>query len=182
MQTIVGLSGSLRRQSYNTALLRAAASLMPAESQLDVRTLHGIPLYDGDEEARGVPDVVGALKDALAAADGLLLATPEYNNSIPGVLKNGIDWLSRPSSDIKRVFGGKPVAIMGASTGAFGTVLAQAAWLPVFRTLGASVWAGGRLVVPRAAAAFDGDGALTDDAVRERLRTFLFGFTASLRA
>ena len=154
---------------------------MPAESVLDLRTLHGIPLYDGDEDAaHGVPGVVAELKDAIAAADGLLLATPEYNNSIPGVLKNAIDWLSRPPSDIKRVFRGKPVAIMGASAGGFGTVLAQAAWLPVFRTLGASVWAGGRLVVSRAANAFDQESALTDDAVRQQLRTFLSGFVASL--
>jgi NAD(P)H-dependent FMN reductase len=181
MKTIVGLSGSLRRQSFNTALLRAGASLMPVDCQLDVRTLHGIPPYDADEEARGVPAVVASLKDAIAAADGLVVATPEYNNSIPGVLKNGIDWLSRPPSDVKRVFGGKPVAIIGASTGAFGTVLAQAAWLPVFRTLGASAWAGGRLAVPRAGEAFDREGVLTDDAVRQRLQTFLHGFVASLR-
>lgn len=136
-ETIVGISGSLRRQSFNTALLRHAAGLMPADSTLHVRTLHGIPLFNADDEAAsGIPPVVAELKEAIAAADGVILATPEYNNSIPGVFKNGIDWLSRPPSDIKRVFGGKPIAIMGASAGAFGTVLSQAAWLPVMRTLG----------------------------------------------
>jgi len=81
---------------------------------------------------------------AIAAADGLLLVTPEYNNSIPGVFKNAIDWLSRPPADISRVFGGKPVAIIGASPGGFGTILSQEAWLPVLRTLGTKPWFGGR--------------------------------------
>ncbi len=181
MSTIVGLSGSLRRHSFNTALLRAAADLVPAGTTLDVRTLEGIPLFNADEEAaHGIPAPVAALKDAIAAADGLLLATPEYNNSIPGVFKNGIDWLSRPSSDIKRVFGGKPVAIIGASAGGFGTVLSQAAWLPVLRALGTSVWAGGRLVVPRAGNALDREDRLIDDAVRQQLEAFLAAFVASL--
>lgn len=181
MTTIVGLSGSLRRLSFNTALLRAAVGLMPAGASLDVRTLHGIPLFNADDEAEhGIPAPVAELKDAILLADGILLATPEYNNSIPGVLKNGIDWLSRPPSEIKRVFGGKPVAIVGASAGGFGTVLSQAAWLPVMRTLGAKVWAGGRLVVPRAGSVFDQDGTLTDDAVRQQLRRFVSGFLASL--
>ena len=84
------------------------------------------------------------------AADGVLLVTPEYNNSIPGVFKNAIDWLSRPAADIKRVFGGRRFAIIGASPGAFGTVLSQAAWLPVLRTLGTQLWSGGRIAVARA--------------------------------
>jgi NAD(P)H-dependent FMN reductase len=151
MAAIIGISGSLRSRSFNTALLRTAAGLMPSGSTLDVRTLHGIPLYDGDEEAeRGIPPAAATLKEAIVGADGLILATPEYNNSIPGVFKNAIDWVSRPPADIKRVFGGKPVAIMGASPGAFGTVLAQSAWLPVLRTLGVNLWTAGRLVVPRA--------------------------------
>lgn len=181
MTTIVGLSGSLRRQSFNTALLRAAAGLMPDGSTLEVRTLHGIPLFNADDEvATGLPAPAAELKQAIVAADGLLLATPEYNNSIPGVLKNGIDWLSRPPSDIERVFKGKPVAIIGASAGSFGTVLAQAAWLPVMRTLGVAIWAEGRLVVPRARGVFDEAGALVDEAVRQRLQAFLAGFVASL--
>jgi NAD(P)H-dependent FMN reductase len=177
MAKLSGLSGSLRKGSFNTALLRAAASLMPAGSDLSVRTLHGIPLYDGDAEAaQGIPQPIAELKDAIAAADGLLLATPEYNNSIPGVFKNAIDWLSRPPADIPRVFGGKPVAVIGASPGGFGTVLAQAAWLPVLRTLGTSPWFGAKLLVSKAASVFDASGAMTDDKVKEQLRQFVAGF------
>src|SRR3954468_24207767 len=136
MTTIVGISGSLRRGSLNSSLLRAAVQATPAGVTLDVATIKGIPLYDGDVEAKeGVPDVVEKLKDRIAAADGLLLVTPEYNNSLPGVFKNAIDWLSRPPADIPRVFGNRPVAIMGASPGGFGTILAQESWLPVLRTL-----------------------------------------------
>jgi len=178
MPAIVGLSGSLRRGSFNTALLREAAALVPAGSTLDVRTLHEIPLYNADDEAQGIPDAVARLKDAIAGASGLLLVTPEYNNSIPGVFKNGIDWLSRPPADIKRIFAGRPVGLIGASPGGFGTVLAQAAWLPVLRTLGVDLWTGGRLLVSRAGGVFDEHGAIKDDAVRQQLRLFLEGFSA----
>jgi NAD(P)H-dependent FMN reductase len=177
MANIIGLSGSLRRGSFNTALLRAAAGLMPSGSQLAVHTLHGIPLYDGDVEATsGVPQIVAELKDAVAHSDGLLLVTPEYNNSIPGVFKNAIDWMTRPSADIGRVFGGKPVAVMGASPGGFGTILSQAAWLPILRTLGTKPWFGGRLMVSRAGSVFDANGAITDEKVREQVRAFVQGF------
>jgi NAD(P)H-dependent FMN reductase len=182
MTTLIGLSGSLRRGSFNAALLHAAAGLMPEGDTLLVRTIHGIPLYDADvEAARGIPEAVAALKDAIAAADGLLLATPEYNNSIPGVLKNAIDWLSRPPADITRVFAGRPVALIGASPGGFGTVLSQSAWLPVLRTLRVDLWTEGRLLVPRAGSAFDEDGTLTDPAIREQLAAFLQGFAAFAR-
>jgi chromate reductase len=179
MITIVGLSGSLRKGSFNTALLHAAAALMPEGATLQVETIAGIPLYDGDEEARiGIPPAVARLKDAIAAADGLFLCTPEYNNSMPGVTKNAIDWLSRPPADIPRVFRGKPAALAGASPGGFGTILSQNAWLPVFRTLGVELWAEGRLLVSRAGSVFGPDGALVDDGVREQLRKFLAGFAA----
>ncbi len=116
------------------------------------------------------------LKDAIAAADALLLATPEYNNGIPGVFKNAIDWLSRPPDDIARIFANRPVALLGASPGNFGTLLAQDAWLSVLRTLGTRPWFGGRLMASRAHTLFDGDGLLTDEAMRSRLQEFLAGF------
>ncbi|HVG94631.1 MAG TPA: NADPH-dependent FMN reductase [Planctomycetota bacterium] len=179
MTTIVGISGSLRRGSFNTALLRAGAALMPAGSTLAVETLHGVPLYDGDtEEETGIPARVAELKSAVAGAAGLLLVTPEYNNSFPGVLKNAIDWMTRPPADIKKVFGGKPVALIGATPGGFGTTLAQTAWLQVLRTLGTAPWFGAKLLVSRAPTLFDAKGDLTDEATRESLRRFLAGFTA----
>ena len=183
MTHLIGLSGSLRQGSFNSALLRAAVALMPQGSDLTIGSIRDIPLYDGDREtADGIPDAVTALKDAVAAADGLLLVTPEYNNSMPGVTKNAVDWLSRPASDIKRVFGGKPVAVMGASPGAFGTILSQNAWLPVFRTLGTQWWSEGRLLVSRAQTAFDADGKLIDPKVRETLRGFLEGYAKFVEA
>src|SRR5438552_10628713 len=178
MTTLVGISGSVRSGSFNAALLRVAAAECPPEAVIRIESIAGIPLYNGDEEAaHGVPAGVARLKDAIAAADGLLLVTPEYNNSIPGVAKNAIDWLSRPSADIARVFGGKPVAIAGASPGGFGTILSQNAWLPVFRTLGADLWSGGRLLVSRAGAAFEA-GERKDPAARDNVRKFIAGFVA----
>ena len=182
MVTLIGLSGSLRRGSYNSAVLRAAAVMMPPDSELRIESIAAIPLYDGDaERAHGVPEPVARLKDAIAAADGLLLVTPEYNNSIPGVAKNAIDWLSRPASDIARVFGGKPVAIAGASPGGFGTILSQNAWLPVVRTLGADLWSG-RLLVSRASSVIDANGEIVDAATRDNLGKFVSGFVAYVRA
>ena len=113
------------------------------------------------------------LKKKIEEADGLLLVTPEYNNSMPGVFKNAIDWLSRPSSDIAKVFGDRPVGVIGASPGGFGTILAQNAWLPVLRTLGTRPWFGGRLQVSRAGNVFNAAGELTDEAVRTQLRKYL---------
>jgi NAD(P)H-dependent FMN reductase len=177
MTTILGLSGSLRVGSLNSALLRAAVEHMPSGSTLQIASIKGIPLYDGDvEAASGVPPVVEELKTRIVAADGLLLVTPEYNNSIPGVFKNAIDWLSRPPADIPRVFGGRPVAVLGASPGQFGTLLSQTAWLPVLKTLGTRAFFGARLQVARAPDAFDQSGKLVDDRVREQLRKFLERF------
>jgi chromate reductase, NAD(P)H dehydrogenase (quinone) len=182
MTTIIGISGSLRRGSFNTALLRNANQLMPAGAELRIESIEGIPLYNGDTEAaEGLPKRAAELKNIIAAADGVLLATPEYNNSIPGVLKNAVDWLSRPASDIKAVFGGKPIAVIGASPGGFGTVLSQSAWLPVLRTLGTKPWFGGRLLVSRAATVFDQQGKITDQAIEKQLQTFLDGFVEFVR-
>lgn len=180
---LVGLSGSLRAASYNSALLREAQGMTPPGVELIEASIRGIPLYDGDvERDEDLPEAVVRLKDLIAGCDGLLLFTPEYNNSIPGVFKNAIDWLSRPASDIERVFGGRPTAVLGASPGAFGTMMSQAAWLPVLRTLGAAPWFGARLLVPHAQSAFDGDGRLVDEAIRRRLEGFITGFAAHCRS
>jgi chromate reductase, NAD(P)H dehydrogenase (quinone) len=180
---IIGISGSLRKGSYNSAVLRAAASLGSADCELRIESIADIPLYNGDDEARsGIPAAVTRLKDAIASSDGFLIVTPEYNNSIPGVTKNAIDWLSRPGSDIPRVFKGRAAAIAGASPGAFGTILSQNAWLPVFRTLGVDLWLGGRLLVSRVSSAIDANGEIGDAAVRENIKKFMHGFAEYVRS
>ena len=179
MTRLVGLAGSLRKGSFNKALLRAAVALAPEGTELVPAGIEGIPVYDGDlEAAEGIPGAVAALKDLVAGSDGLILFTPEYNNSMPGAFKNAIDWMSRPPADSARVFSGRPVAVVGASPGGFGTILSQNAWLPVLRTLGTRPWYEGRLMVSRAGSAFDAAGELTDESVRGQLRGFLAGFAA----
>jgi chromate reductase, NAD(P)H dehydrogenase (quinone) len=179
MVKLLGISGSLRKQSFNTALLRAAQSVLSERVALDIATLHGIPLYDGDvEQAQGIPPAVTELKQRIIAADGVLLASPEYNSGIPGVFKNAVDWLSRPPKELQAIFGNRAFAVIGASPGGFGTVMAQAAWLPVLKALGTRTWSGAKLMVPRANQTFDPQGTLTDEAVRQQLREFLAGFAA----
>jgi chromate reductase, NAD(P)H dehydrogenase (quinone) len=180
---IIGIAGSLRAGSFNAALLRAAVELAPAGTTIEVASIKGIPLYDGDlEAAQGLPPAVVELKEKIAISDGLLIATPEYNNSMPGVLKNAIDWLSRPASDIPKVFGNRPVAILGASPGGFGTILSQNAWLPVIRTLRMRPWNGPPMLVSGAGKVFDAGGTLTDADVRKRLQEFIAGFAAFVPA
>jgi NAD(P)H-dependent FMN reductase len=175
--TILGIAGSLRRGSYNAALLRVVIELAPAPVRIEEASIRGIPLYDGDVEAEsGIPEPVRVLKERIASADGVLLVTPEYNNSLPGPFKNAIDWLSRPPADIPRVFGGRPIAVCGATPGPGGTSLAQVAWLPVLRALGTRPWFGRTLVVSGANNVFDEAGRLTDDKLRERIRAFITGF------
>ena len=176
MTTIIGLSGSLRAGSFNTMLLRATKELFPPTVTFEEATIRGIPLYDGDEEARAFPEVVTALKERIVAADGVLLVTPEYNNSFPGVVKNAIDWLSRPPPDAARVFGNKPFGLIGATLGQGATTLAQAAWLPVLRTLGTLPYFAGRLGVSGASRVFDEHGTIIDASVRERLAKYVQGF------
>jgi NAD(P)H-dependent FMN reductase len=177
MARIIGIAGSLRKGSFNAALLRAAAELAPSALTVEIASIAGIPLYDGDAESeRGVPAPVTELKDRIAAADGLLLVTPEYNQSIPGVFKNAIDWLSRPAKDIPRVFGSRPVAVMGATPGAGGTRLAQTAWLPILRTLGTRPWFGKQLYVAGAGQVFDAEGRLVDEKIRKHVSEFMAGF------
>jgi NAD(P)H-dependent FMN reductase len=178
MPRILGISGSLRRGSYNTALLNAALPLLDAGTELEIASIRGVPLYDGDVEASdGIPPAAQNLKARVIACDGLLLVTPEYNNGIPGVFKNAIDWMSRPPADTAKVFANRPVAVIGASPGGFGTILAQNAWLPTLRTLGTRPWFGGRLMVSRASHVFNDAGELVDETVRSQLRDFLRGFS-----
>ena len=177
MVKLLGISGSLRKGSYNTALLNAAMAGSSGGVSLTAGTIAGIPLYDGDLEAsEGIPPAVQVLKDLIQQADGVILFTPEYNNSIPGVFKNAIDWLSRPSADIPKVFGNRPFAIVGASPGNFGTQLSQNAWLTVLHTLGVRTFSGKRLMVPKAGEAFDAQGQLIDTAIAKRLDGFVHAF------
>ncbi|MFA5121396.1 NADPH-dependent FMN reductase [Zavarzinia sp.] len=179
MTKILGISGSLRRGSFNTALLHAVGQHLPEGVTLEIATLHGVPLYDGDlESAEGIPSAVAALAEKIQAADGVILSTPEYNNGIPGVFKNAIDWLSRGGVAGGKLFAGKKVALMGASPGGFGTIMAQAHWLQVMRALGMQQWAAGRLLVSRAGQAFGPDGALVDEAVAAQLGPYAAGFAA----
>lgn len=177
MTTIVGISGSLRKHSFNAGLLRAAAEAVPAGCSLTLGSIKGIPLYNADEEtANGIPPAVEELKNQIAAADGLLLVTPENNNSMPGVFKNAIDWMTRPPEDRARIFGNRPVGLMGVTPGSFGTAFSQYAWLPVLRVLGTQVWSGRLLWVSSAMKKFDKDGNLTDDSVKKQLTKYMQGF------
>jgi chromate reductase, NAD(P)H dehydrogenase (quinone) len=179
MIRILGISGSLRKGSFNTSLLRAAQSLAGDGIEVTVATLHGIPLYDGDlEVSGGIPAAVTALREQIIASDGVLLATPEYNNGIPGVFKNAIDWLSRPPSEVPRTFNNRAFALLGASPGGFGTILSQNAWLPVLRTLGTRQWNGAKMLVSRAGETFDGGGKLTNEAVAKQLGDYVRNFAA----
>ncbi|OJF97850.1 NADPH-dependent FMN reductase [Pararhizobium antarcticum] len=176
MTKLLGISGSLRKASYNTALLRAAVSLVPEGVAFSVGTIEGIPLYNADVEKAGVPEAVRVLKDQIAAADGVILFSPEYNNSMPGVFKNAIDWVSSSMTGAPNVFAGRAFALAGTSPGNFGTILGQNAWLPVFHTLGADLWSAKRLMLPKANGLFDADGILIDEEAKKRLSSFIETF------
>src|SRR3954470_6256540 len=178
---LLALGGSLREASRNRVLLHEAATLAPAGTELDlsqIAVVGSFPLFNQDMLDRdGPPPGVAELKDALRAADGLLLATPEYNWAIPGFLKNAIDWASRPAQDIPQVSGDLPVALIWAG-GSGGTRVAQSAWLSVFRYLQMRPWSARGLYVERASERFDAHGRLLDDATREQLRDVVTGFAA----
>ena len=168
---ILGIAGSLRERSYNRALLRAARELLPEGVALVEHDLRDLPFYDGDVEAAGDPDSVVALKRALRDADALLIATPEYNRGVPGMLKNAIDWASRPP--LASPLTGKPVAIMGASTGRSGTARAQEQLRAALEFSRAHVLEQPEVLVPEAFMRFDERGELVDGSSRAELAELL---------
>ena len=172
---VLAIAGSLRRASFNRALLQAAVECAPAGMEIAIyENLASIPLFNEELEIGGGPDAVALLRRQVAAAEGLLIATPEYNQSIPGVLKNAIDWLSRPAPD--EVLARKPVAVMGASAGRWGTRLAQGALRHVLNATESLVMASPALYVREAEKLFDAEGRLVDPATRESLRAVLTAF------
>ena len=164
---VLGISGSLRADSYNSGLLRAAADVLPPGAELEFFDgLKAIPPYDADDDLGPGPEPVQELRAAIEDADAVLIATPEYNASLPGVLKNALDWASRPHAT--NPLRGKPAAVVGASTGMFGAVWAQAEGRKVLSTIGARVL-DAELPVAEADERFGADGRLTDPEVEERL-------------
>ena len=173
---ILGISGSLRRGSYNTSLLGAAASLLPDDVEFVVwGWLKVVPPYDEDDDTEEAPAAVAAFREAIAGADAVLFATPEYNSSVPGQLKNAIDWASRPLAT--NPLRNKPVAVVGASTGAFGAVWAQAELRKVLAATGARV-VEGEVAVGHAPTRFDEDGRLIDENLLEQLEEVVAGLVA----
>jgi len=168
--TILGFAGSLRKNSYNKALLRAASELTPNDAKIEIFDIEGIPPFNQDLEAR-MPDKVKEFKAKIRAADAILIATPEYNYSIPGVLKNAIDWASRPYGD--NPFEGKPVAVMSASPGMLGGARAQYHLRQVFVFLDMRPLNRPEVIVPFAAEKIDEKGRVTDEKTREKIRKLL---------
>ena len=168
--TFCAISGSLRSGSYNTAALRAAAELAPEGVTIVEEGLADIPIYNEDLKAAGLPAAVSRLQAAIASADAVLIATPEYNYSVSGVLKNAIDWVSRTDP---QPFANKPVAIMGASPGALGTARAQYDLRKMFVYLDAHLLNKPEVMISAAHTRFDADGKLTDEATRKFLASLL---------
>lgn len=171
---VVGIAGSLRKGSLNKALLRAAIELAPARLSIAVTEIDDVPLYNGDVEAVATPQSVDLLRSAIAEAQGLLIVTPEYNHGVPGVLKNTIDWLSRPPRG--SVLNGKPVAILGASPGMTGTARAQTQLRQAFVFTNSYPMPQPEILVSRAREKFDEEGRLTDEVTRKFLAGFLEQF------
>ena len=177
---VLGISGSLRRDSYNTKLLRAAAELLPEGVELELwEGLKSVPPYNEEDDVEPAPAPVAALRAATAGADAVQIATPEYNSSIPGQLKNALDWVSRPLA--KNPLRNKPVAVVGASAGAFGAVWAQAELRKVLAATGARV-VDGEVAIGHAHTRFGEDGRLEDDALREQLGEVVDALVAVTRA
>jgi chromate reductase len=180
MDVIIGIAGSLRRDSFNRRLLRVAATLAPPGMSIDLyEDLRSIPLFNEDLEAEGAPGSVAQLRDTVAHAGGLLIATPEYNQSLPGVVKNLVDWLSRGEP---AVLEGKPVGILGASPGNWGTRLAQAALRQTLTACGAWVMPTPQVYLRDASRLFDMEGHLTDPAAMKSLASFIRAFEQWIRS
>ena len=176
---ILGIAGSLRDGSLNKALLRAAVGLAPAGMAIEIFDLAPVPLYNGDVEAAGDPPSVAAMKQAIAVADGVLMATPEYNHGVPGVMKNAVDWASRPPRDAP--LGGKPVGLIGASPGITGTARGQSQLRQAFEFTDSYCMPQPELLVFKAHEKFDAEGRLTDAATAEYLQRYLVAFGAWVR-
>jgi len=177
---IFGIAGSLRAGSYNLALLRAAGEMLPPGVTLEIGRIDDVPLYNADvQNSEGDPESVKRLKRQIEEADAFLVATPEYNYSIPGVLKNAIDWVSRPPKTC--ALRKKPVGIMGASGGESGTIRSQLALRQIFVYTDSYVMAQPELRVTKAAGCFDEHGRLIDEALRERLGLFLYALADWVR-
>lgn len=170
MIDVTALSGSLRQGSYNTALVRAAKALAPSSMRITHADIGEVPIYNGDVQAQGFPASVTNLAEMIRSADGVLIATPEYNYSIPGVLKNAIDWLSRIDN---QPFSGKPIALMGASMGGQGTSRAQYHLRQVFVFLDGRVMNRPEVFVGAAHTKFDDAGQLTDEDTRKFVTGYL---------
>jgi chromate reductase len=178
---ILGVSGSLRKGSSNTALLRSAIEIAETSKlplSFTTASIGDIPLYDEDARAAGLPAAVARLREAIAAADALLIVTPEYNYSVPGVLKNAIDWASRPPA---QPFAGKPVAIMGVSSGMSGTMRAQYHLRQMAVFLDMHPMNKPEVFVRNGKDAFDGNGRLIDDATRKVVEQQLVAFVDWIR-
>jgi chromate reductase len=172
---VLGIAGSLRAGSHNRALLRAAAELAPDGMEIAIwEGLRDVPSYDGDVEATTTPPAVGVLAAAVTAADGVLIATPEYNFGVPGVLKNALDWVSRES--VGAPLRGKPVALAGVSPGGSGSARSQLELRPTLAAMGALVLASPNVLVGGSGAKFDASPALTDETTRDHLAGFLAAF------
>ncbi|GAB6147354.1 NADPH-dependent FMN reductase [Desulfocicer niacini] len=174
MMKIIGISGSLRKGSYNTALLRAAEQILPAGVEMEIFTCDGIPLYNSDVDVAEKPPAVKRLRDAISNCDGVLFATPEYNHSIPGVLKNTIDWISRPG--FKSPMAGKPSAVISASKGFLGGARAQENLKLVLDSLLSPLYPSTECLVGSAQEKFDTHGTLIDERVQERVQKYVEGF------
>jgi chromate reductase len=178
---VVGIAGSVRERSYNRWLLDAAREFLPEDVSFEIVRIDNLPFYDQDmDKPERLPEAVRRFREQIRGADGLLIATPEYNYSISGVLKNAIEWASRPVSDPS--LRGKPVALMGAATGMFGTVRAQLALRQIFAGTNNPVVNRPEVLVPLAASKFDEHGRLTDPATRTILEQSMASFVDHLRA